>query len=120
MLELTGVSYRYAGYATEVLHDIDLRLADGEIVGLVGPNEAGKSTLCLVASGLAPASVGVANPKKIVPRTMKMRRIEGTIPRMHRHASAQPRSVRASGGSGGTSPGRKMPRMKTQRQNSSS
>ncbi len=58
MLELTGASYRYAGYATEVLHGIDLRLADGEIVGLVGPNEAGKSTLCLVASGLAPASIG--------------------------------------------------------------
>jgi energy-coupling factor transport system ATP-binding protein len=58
MLQLTGVSYRYAGYANEVLHDIDLRLDDGEIVGLVGPNEAGKSTLCLVASGLAPASVG--------------------------------------------------------------
>jgi energy-coupling factor transporter ATP-binding protein EcfA2 len=57
-LELSGVSYRYAGYANEVLHDIDLRLGDGEIVGLVGPNEAGKSTLCLVASGLAPASVG--------------------------------------------------------------
>lgn len=58
MLQLTGVSYRYAGYATEVLHGIDLRLDDGEIVGLVGPNEAGKSTLCLVASGLAPASIG--------------------------------------------------------------
>ncbi len=58
MLLLEGVSYRYAGYAIEVLHDIDLRLDDGEIVGLVGPNEAGKSTLCLVASGLAPASVG--------------------------------------------------------------
>jgi energy-coupling factor transporter ATP-binding protein EcfA2 len=58
MLELTGVSYRYAGYARQVLHDIDLRLDDGEIVGLVGPNEAGKSTLCLVASGLAPASIG--------------------------------------------------------------
>jgi len=58
MLELRGVSYRYAGYATEVLHQIDLRLDDGEIVGLVGPNEAGKSTLCLVASGLAPASIG--------------------------------------------------------------
>jgi energy-coupling factor transport system ATP-binding protein len=60
MLELSGVSYRYAGYSTEVLHDIDLRLDDGEIVGLVGPNEAGKSTLCLVASGLAPASIGGA------------------------------------------------------------
>jgi energy-coupling factor transport system ATP-binding protein len=58
MLELRGVSYRYAGYANEVLHDVDLRLDDGEIVGLVGPNEAGKSTICLVASGLAPASIG--------------------------------------------------------------
>ena len=57
-LELSGVSYRYAGYANDVLKDIDLRLDDGEIVGLVGPNEAGKSTLCLVASGLAPASIG--------------------------------------------------------------
>ena len=58
MLELQGASYRYAGYSTEVLHDVNLRLEDGEIVGLVGPNEAGKSTLCLVASGLAPASIG--------------------------------------------------------------
>jgi energy-coupling factor transport system ATP-binding protein len=58
MLELRGVSYRYAGYARLVLSDIDLTLADGEIVGLVGPNEAGKSTLCLVASGLAPTSIG--------------------------------------------------------------
>jgi energy-coupling factor transport system ATP-binding protein len=58
MLELRGVSYRYAGYARQVLSDIDLTLADGEIIGLVGPNEAGKSTLCLVASGLAPTSIG--------------------------------------------------------------
>jgi ABC-type multidrug transport system ATPase subunit len=42
MLELKGVSYRYAGYAKSVLQDVDLTLADGEIVGLVGPNEAGK------------------------------------------------------------------------------
>ncbi len=60
MLELRGVSYRYAGYATQVLKEVDLTLADGEIVGLVGPNEAGKSTICLVASGLAPASIGGA------------------------------------------------------------
>jgi energy-coupling factor transport system ATP-binding protein len=57
-LELVGVSYRYAGYSREVLHDVDLRLDDGEIVGLVGANESGKSTLCLVASGLAPSSIG--------------------------------------------------------------
>jgi energy-coupling factor transport system ATP-binding protein len=58
MLQLRGVSYRYAGYARPVLHEIDLTLRDGEIVGLVGPNESGKSTLCLVASGLAPGSIG--------------------------------------------------------------
>jgi energy-coupling factor transport system ATP-binding protein len=58
MLELSLASYRYPGYAKTVLHDIELRLGDGEIVGLVGPNDAGKSTLCLVAAGLAPASIG--------------------------------------------------------------
>lgn len=58
MLRLHGVGYRYAGYAEPVLHDIDLTLADGEIVGVVGANETGKSTLCLVASGLAPGSIG--------------------------------------------------------------
>jgi energy-coupling factor transport system ATP-binding protein len=60
MLTLAGIGYRYAGYAKPVLQDIDLTLADGEIVGVVGANEAGKSTLCLVASGLAPGSIGGA------------------------------------------------------------
>jgi energy-coupling factor transport system ATP-binding protein len=60
MLQLEGISYRYAGYAAQVLNDIDLTLADGAIVGVVGENESGKSTLCLVASGLAPGSIGGA------------------------------------------------------------
>jgi energy-coupling factor transporter ATP-binding protein EcfA2 len=60
MLELRGVGYRYAGYARPVLHDIDLTLEDGRLVGVVGANEAGKSTLCLVTSGLAPGSIGGA------------------------------------------------------------
>ena len=58
MLSLENVSYRYAGYAKKVLRDVDLTLGDGEIVGLVGANEAGKSTLCLVGAGLAPGSIG--------------------------------------------------------------
>lgn len=58
MLTMRGVSYRYPGYARLVLQEIDLEIGAGEIVGLVGPNEAGKSTLCLVAAGLAPASIG--------------------------------------------------------------
>jgi energy-coupling factor transport system ATP-binding protein len=58
VLELRSVSYRYAGYRRLALDRIDLTVAGGEIVGLVGPNEGGKSTLCLVAAGLAPGSIG--------------------------------------------------------------
>jgi energy-coupling factor transport system ATP-binding protein len=58
VLTLESVGYRYAGVARESLVDVNLTLADGEVVGLVGANEAGKSTLCLVASGLAPRSIG--------------------------------------------------------------
>ncbi|MBI2780657.1 MAG: ABC transporter ATP-binding protein [Chloroflexi bacterium] len=57
-LELRGVSYRYPGYRRRALESVDLRVGEGAIVGLTGRNEAGKSTLCLVASGLAPASIG--------------------------------------------------------------
>lgn len=58
MLRLESVSYRYAGATRPSLFDVSLDLADGEVVGLVGASEAGKTTLCLVASGLAPRSVG--------------------------------------------------------------
>lgn len=57
-IELRGVSYRYPGYRRLAIDGVDLRVADGEVVGLVGPNEAGKSTVCLVAAGLAPGSIG--------------------------------------------------------------
>jgi energy-coupling factor transport system ATP-binding protein len=58
MLELERVSYRYAGAARPSLREMSLALPDGEVVGLVGRSEAGKSTVCLVASGLAPRTVG--------------------------------------------------------------
>ena len=58
MLALESVSYRYAGAARPSLRDVSLALPDGEVVGVAGPSEAGKTTLCLVASGLAPRTVG--------------------------------------------------------------
>ena len=58
MLTLETVSYRYPGTARKVLRDIELTLADGEVVGVVGANEARKTTLALVCSALAPKSVG--------------------------------------------------------------
>lgn len=58
MLALDAVSYRYAGARLPSLDDISLELDDGEVLGLVGASEAGKTTLCLVASGLAPRAIG--------------------------------------------------------------
>jgi energy-coupling factor transport system ATP-binding protein len=56
-LTLEKVSYRYAGANRLSLTDVSLELADGEVVGVVGASEAGKTTICLVASGLAPRSI---------------------------------------------------------------
>jgi energy-coupling factor transporter ATP-binding protein EcfA2 len=58
MLQLESVTYRYAGAPRPSLLQISLELRDGEVIGLVGASEAGKTTLCLVASGLAPRTVG--------------------------------------------------------------
>ena len=58
MLALDSVTYRYAGAARASLTDVTLSLHDGEVLGLAGASEAGKTTLCLVASGLAPRTVG--------------------------------------------------------------
>ena len=58
MLILEEVTYRYAGAGRPSLTEVSLTLAEGEVVGLVGANEAGKTTTCLVAAGLAPRAIG--------------------------------------------------------------
>lgn len=56
LLELRGV---HAGYGRlEVLHEMSLAVAPGEIAVVIGPNGAGKTTLLRVISGLLHASAG--------------------------------------------------------------
>ncbi len=57
-IELAGVGYRYAGEAQPALLDVDLELRDGEVLGVAGRSESGKTTLCLVVSGIAPRTIG--------------------------------------------------------------
>lgn len=57
-LTLAGIGYRYAGARRAALLDVDLELPDGAVVGVAGASEAGKTTLCLVACGLAPRTIG--------------------------------------------------------------
>jgi energy-coupling factor transporter ATP-binding protein EcfA2 len=58
MLELADIEYRYLGTRTPALRGVSLTLGPGDVVGLVGASESGKSTLCLVAAGLAPRFIG--------------------------------------------------------------
>ena len=57
-LQLAGASFRYPGAPQPVLSAIDLSVEPGEVVGVAGANDSGKSTLCLVAAGFAPVTVG--------------------------------------------------------------
>jgi branched-chain amino acid transport system ATP-binding protein len=53
MNDLLKVSDLNAGYGkVPVLHNVELRVAEGEVVAVIGPNGAGKSTLLKTISGL--------------------------------------------------------------------
>lgn len=56
MLEIRELNAYYG--AVQVLHGINLTLATGEIVGLVGANAAGKSTLMFTLAGLRTTCTG--------------------------------------------------------------
>jgi energy-coupling factor transport system ATP-binding protein len=58
VLRLASVTFRYPGAVRDSLHDLSLEVPAGTVTGLVGSAESGKSTLCLVAGGLAPRVVG--------------------------------------------------------------
>ena len=56
-ISLRGVSFRYPGTDTDVLHDVDLDLPAGTTVAIVGENGAGKTTLIkLLCRFYAPTS----------------------------------------------------------------
>ena len=56
MLELKGVSTFYGNI--QALHDISLKVEEGEIITLIGANGAGKSTTLMSISGITPPRTG--------------------------------------------------------------
>lgn len=54
LVDLDSVSYTYPLEREPALWDIDLTVEEGQFVGIVGANDAGKSTLCYVLSGFIP------------------------------------------------------------------
>lgn len=75
-----GVEISIDGQA--ILHDVDLRVASGQIITIIGPNGAGKSTLVKAILGLTPPNRGTIRrrPKIQVGYVPQHLHIDGTFP----------------------------------------
>ena len=60
MTTLLSVAGLTAGYQPDlpIIHDISIRVDEGEMVTIIGPNGAGKSTLIKAIAGLLPINTG--------------------------------------------------------------
>jgi iron complex transport system ATP-binding protein len=59
MLSVSSISVNYGH--REILHDVSLNVAAGEVVGLIGPNGAGKTTMIRAISGVVPLRSGLVS-----------------------------------------------------------
>ena len=59
-IELTGLSFNYDS-SKIILDDINLKIREGERLGIIGKNGAGKSTLLKIISGLITPTSGTVN-----------------------------------------------------------
>jgi energy-coupling factor transport system ATP-binding protein len=51
-------TFTYPGSDKSVLNEVSFEIGDGEVLGIVGPLGAGKTTLCRAIAGLAPSITG--------------------------------------------------------------
>lgn len=58
MIELAGVCVRYDDAPADTLHEVDLRIGEGEFVLVAGPTGSGKSTLLGLLNGHVPHFTG--------------------------------------------------------------
>jgi len=83
VLRLTGLCQAFPGAfgrgRREVLHGIDLELARGQLLGLVGPNGSGKTTLLRVVAGLEQKSGGALEVLGGTPASAAVRRRLGFL-----------------------------------------
>ncbi|HEY6911995.1 MAG TPA: ABC transporter ATP-binding protein [Myxococcales bacterium] len=75
LLDARDLRYRHAAQAPEAVSGASLRIDPGEVVGIIGPNAAGKSTLARLCCGLlAPQHGSVALQGTPLPRLSRRER----------------------------------------------
>ncbi|MGH3320602.1 MAG: metal ABC transporter ATP-binding protein [Streptosporangiaceae bacterium] len=77
-----------------VLHDIDLRVDEGEVVALLGPNGSGKSTLVRALLGLVPLAAGEARVHGVRPARFRAWHRLGYVPQRLTAGGGVPATVR--------------------------
>ncbi len=77
-VEIQGVSQRYGNMT--VLHDLNLNLGEGEVLGLFGHNGAGKTTSMKLILGLLAPSEGQVKVLGRAPNDPQVRRQLGYLP----------------------------------------
>ncbi len=83
-MEMQHVSYVYetgTSYEQTALHDINLKIEDGQLIGIIGHTGSGKSTLIQLLNGLIRASSGqvLFHGKNIYDPDFKMKELRGKV-----------------------------------------
>mgnify|MGYP001037248018 CR=1 FL=1 len=58
VVSVQNVSYRYPTSSKPAISNINLEVKQSEFLGIIGPSEAGKTTLCLCLNGIIPHLIG--------------------------------------------------------------
>ena len=59
MIKFSNVSLIYPNSTTTVIEDLNLEIAEGELVLVIGPTGSGKSSLLRLINGLVPHRSGL-------------------------------------------------------------
>ena len=54
VIQVSGLTFTYAGAKSPAIMDVNLEVSEGEFILIVGPSGGGKSTLCRCLNGLIP------------------------------------------------------------------
>jgi len=78
-VRLSGVSFRYSADLPDVLTGLDLRIAPGEVVALVGPSGAGKTTIASLLPRFWDVTAGAVSLDGIDIRELSFDDLRGSI-----------------------------------------